>query len=99
MINVIKKIYYCLDLKYKKKLFLIQILLLFAAILELITVFSIAPLIQLISNLEILNDSSQFITKVYIFFKIQSHSEFLKIISICIFFIISNFLFVFQLQI
>ena len=87
MINVIKKIYYCLDLKYKKKLFLIQILLLFAAILELITVFSIAPLIQLISNLEILNDSSQFITKVYIFFKIQSHSEFLKIISICIFFI------------
>ena len=87
MINVIKKIYYCLDLKYKKKLFLIQILLLFAAILELITVFSIAPLIQLISNLEILNDSSQFITKVYIFFKIESHSEFLKIISICIFFI------------
>ncbi len=93
MINVVKKIYFCLDYKYKKKLFLIQILLFLAAIFELITVFSVAPLIQLLSNLEILNDSSVTITKFYIFLNIDSHSKFLKIISISVFLIFfTNFI-------
>ena len=93
MIDIIKKVLSLLSGRLKKKLLLAQILLLGAAIFEMLGVICIAPLIQLISNVDVLNDSSQLVTKVYIYFNISNYKNFLLIISItllCIFFI--NFL-------
>ena len=93
MIKTLKKIFNLLDYNYKKKLLIFQLLLLLAAIFEMLGVLSIAPLIQIISNIDVLNDSSQLITKIYIYLDISSYEEFLKIIAISIFCIfLINFL-------
>ena len=93
MIKTIKKIFYLLDHNYKKKLLLSQILLVFAAIFEMLGLLCIAPLMQLISNVNILDDSSQLITKVYIYLDISSYAVFLRIVSLSILFIfLINFL-------
>ena len=90
MIESIKKIIYLLDKENKKKLLFLQILLIIAAIFELLGVLGIAPLMQLISNPDILNDSNQIITKVYNYLNISSYTNLLIILSIsllCTFFI------------
>ena len=93
MIKNIKKLFNLLDNKYKKKLLVSQILLLFAAIFEMLGLLCIAPLMQLISNVDILNDNSQLITKVYIYLDISGYTVFLRIISLSILFIfLINFL-------
>ena len=93
MIKTLKKIFNLLDYNYKKKLLIFQLLLLLAAIFEMLGVLSIAPLIQIISNIDVLNDSSQLITKIYIYLDISSYEKFLKIIAISIFCIfLINFL-------
>lgn len=78
----IKKLFYILDHNNKKKLILVQILLLIAASFEFLGILSIAPLIQLISDAEILDDKNQMITKIYHYIGIFEYSSFLKIISI-----------------
>ena len=93
MIKSIKKLFHLLDRKYKKKLLLSQILLLLAAIFEMLGLLGIAPLMQLISNVDILDDKSQLITKVYIFFDVSNYTVFLRTISLGILFIfLINFL-------
>ena len=93
MIKSIKKLFRLLDRKYKKKLLLSQILLILAAIFEMLGLLGIAPLMQLISNVDILDDKSQLITKVYIFFDVSSYTVFLRTISLVILFIfLINFL-------
>ena len=93
MIKSIKKLFRLLDRKYKKKLLLSQIILILAAIFEMLGLLGIAPLMQLISNVDILDDKSQLITKVYIFFDVSSYAVFLRTISIGILFIfLINFL-------
>jgi len=82
MIKSIKKLFRLLDRKYKKKLLLSQIILILAAIFEMLGLLGIAPLMQLISNVDILDDKSQLITKVYIFFDVSSYAVFLRTISI-----------------
>ena len=93
MIKTLKKIFLLLNKEYKKKLLQSQMLLIFSAIFEMLGLISIVPLMQLISNADIINDSSHLIAKVYIYLDVSSYSNFLIIISIsmlCIFFI--NFL-------
>ncbi len=80
----IKKLFNILDHNNKKKLILVQILLLIAASFEFLGILSIAPLIQLISDAEILEDKSQMITKIYHFIGIFEYTSFLKIISISV---------------
>ena len=93
MIKSIKKLFRLLDRKYKKKLLISLIILILAAIFEMLGLLGIAPLMQLISNVDILDDKSQLITKVYIFFDVSSYAVFLRTISIGILFIfLINFL-------
>lgn len=87
MIKSIKNLFYLFDDKSKKKLILSQIILILAAIFEMLGLLCIAPLMQLISNVDILNDESQLITKVYYYFDITSYAVFLKIISLSVLFI------------
>tara|TARA_B100000787_G_scaffold164870_1_gene148075 strand:+ start:7227 stop:9029 length:1803 start_codon:yes stop_codon:yes gene_type:complete len=90
MFKTIKNIFYLLDKEYKKKLLLSQILIIFSAIFEMLGLLGIAPLMQLISNVDILNDSNQLITKAYIYLNISNYTNLLIILSIsllCTFFI------------
>ena len=93
MIESLKNLFYLFDHKFKKKLLLSQIILIFAAIFEILGLFCVAPLMQLISDVDVLNDESQLLTKVYNYFNLTSYVAFLRIISfsvLIIFFI--NFL-------
>ena len=93
MIKSLKKILHILDNNFKKKLFLVQILLLFAAFFEMLGVLSIAPLIHLISDVNVLNDSNQLVTKIFLFLNISNYVSFLKLISVTVLLIfIVNFI-------
>ena len=93
MIKSLKKIFHILDNNFKKRLFLVQILLLFAAFFEMLGVLSIAPLIQLISDVNVLNNSDQMVTKIYLFLNISDYGSFLKLISVTVLLIfIVNFI-------
>ena len=67
MNSYIEKLFNILDYTNKKKLVLVQILLLISASFEFFGILSIAPLIQLISDPKILEDKSQIISKIYIY--------------------------------
>ncbi len=84
MFKTIKKIFQLLDHRQKKKLFLAQLLLLFAAVFELLGVVSIAPLIQLISDNQILKNEDLFITKVYLYLELSSYTSFLQLVSLSV---------------
>ena len=82
MINTISKIFKILDRKQKKKLIVAQLLLLFAALFEMLGVISIAPLIQLISDNQILENKNVLVTKIYEYLNFLIYTEFLRFISI-----------------
>ena len=84
MHDYIKKLFNILDYNHKKKLILVQIILVVAASFEFLGILSIAPLIQLITDSQILNDNSQVITKIYIFVGIYDYVNFLNFFSIIV---------------
>jgi len=84
MFKIIKRIFDLLDSNQKKKLLFAQLLLVFAAIFELLGVISIAPLIQLISDEKILSNESILVTKIYYFFNFSSYSNFIQIVSVIV---------------
>ena len=87
MIKTIKKIFFLLNKDSKKKLLLSQILLVTSAVFEMLGLLSIFTLMQLISNIDIVNDSSQLIGKIYIYLNMSNYADFLIIVSITILFI------------
>jgi HlyD family secretion protein len=94
MIKSINKIFFLLDSSFKKKIILFQLLVLGTSFFEVLGILSIAPLIQVISNVSILIDSTQLVTKIYIYFNMSDHKEFLIVLSIFILIIfLINFLF------
>lgn len=84
MINTISKIFKILDRKQKKKLIVAQLLLLFAALFEMLGVISIAPLIQLISDNQILENKNVLVTKIYEYLNFSTYTEFLRFISVSV---------------
>jgi ABC-type multidrug transport system fused ATPase/permease subunit len=84
MFKSIKNLLSLFDNKSKKKLLLSQIILIIAAIFEILGILCVAPLMQLISNVDILNDENQFITKIYYYFEISSYAVFVRIISLSV---------------
>ena len=87
MIKTIKKIFFLLNKDSKKKLLLSQVLLVTSAVFEMLGLLSIFTLMQLISNIDIANDSSQLIGKIYIYLNMSNYADFLIIVSITILFI------------
>jgi HlyD family secretion protein len=95
MIFEIIKLYNFFDKKHKSKLILIQFLLLFSSIFEIISIFSIGPLIQILSNPDIIYDENQMISKLYNYFDFNSFKVFLLFVVFTIFillFISTSFL-------
>ena len=94
MIKYINKIFCLLDSSFKKKIILFQLLVLGTSFFEVLGILSIAPLIQVISNFDILKDPTQLVTKIYIYLNMSDHKEFLIVLSIFILIIfLINFLF------
>ena len=78
MINNLKILYNFIPSKIKKKIFFIQILVLISAIFEILSIFSIGPFVQLISDSNILQDESRIVTKIYNHFEFQDIRSFLS---------------------
>ena len=91
MINSLKILYNFIPRKIKKKIFFIQILVLISAIFEILSIFSIGPFVQLISDSNILQDESRIVTKIYNHFEFQDIRSFLSsmILTLLIIFLLS----------
>ena len=95
MISEIVKLYNFFDKKYKSKLILIQFLLLVSSVFEILSIFSVGPLIQILSNPDIIYDENQMISKFYNYFDFNSFKIFLLFVVFTIFillFISTSFL-------
>ncbi len=85
MISEIVKLYNFFDKKYKSKLILIQFLLLVSSVFEILSIFSVGPLIQILSNPDIIYDESHVIAKIYNYFSFNSFKNFLLFVVFIIF--------------
>ena len=85
MISVIVKLFNFFDKRYKSKLILLQFLLITSAIFEIVSIFSIGPLIQILSNPDIIYDENNYISKVYNYFDFKSFESFLLLVVLIIF--------------
>ena len=56
------------DLKSRGRLIYMQILILISSALEILSIFSIGPLVQVLSKPSVINEQDQLISKVYNFF-------------------------------
>ncbi len=85
MISEIVKLYNFFDKKYKSKLILIQFLLLVSSVFEILSIFSVGPLIQILSNPDIIYDESHVIAEIYNYFSFNSFKNFLLFVVFIIF--------------
>ena len=94
MIGKILNIFKLFDKRLKSKLLLAQFILIISSIFELLTIFSIGPLIQVLSDPNVLNEQDQFITKIYDYLNFSSFKDFLIFLVLAIFgiFFISAFI-------
>jgi HlyD family secretion protein len=80
MNNIITRLLGTLTGPQKKQLFILQLLVVLSAILEVVTILIFGPFMTLIGNTQIL-DKNTFVKKLYIFFGIHSNTDFLIAIA------------------
>jgi len=85
MIGKIINLFKFFDRKLKSKLLITQVILIISSIFELLTIFSIGPLVQVLSDPNIINEQDQFITKIYNFLNFSSFETFLIFLVLVIF--------------
>ena len=85
MIQKIVELFNLFEKQIKNKILLTQILLVVSAIFEILSIFSIGPLIQILSNPEIIYDKDQFVSKIYNYFNFSSFKNFLIFVVMSIF--------------
>jgi ATP-binding cassette, subfamily B, bacterial PglK len=85
MIAEIIKLFKLFDKKDRSKLILTQLLLLLSAIFEILSIFSIGPLIQILSNPDIIYNDSHIISKFFKYFEFNSFKDFLLFVVFLIF--------------
>jgi ATP-binding cassette, subfamily B, bacterial PglK len=85
MIGKIINLFGFFDKKLKFKLLITQVVLIISSIFELLSIFSISPLVQVLSNPNIINDQDEFISKIYNFFNFYSFETFLIFLVVVIF--------------
>ncbi len=84
MLEKLLDLFYFFDKSHRVKIFIFQLLLLISSIFEILSIFSIGPLVQLLSDPGIINDSDQFLSKIYNYFNFTSFKTFLVFIVIAI---------------
>lgn len=90
MFKNILSIFSFFDKKLKLKLIYVQCIMLISSVFEILAIFSIGPLIQVLSNPDIVNNQDKFISKIYDYLNFASFDNFL------IFMVISIFCFLFM---
>ena len=97
MLKILKQIFYLLDNKQKKKLLLLQILIVIMSIAEISGVFVVGFFISIVSDIENALNSNNFLLKIQEYFEFNSSVEFLMILSAIVLFIffISSFISIF----
>ena len=85
MISKILKLFNFFDKKIKNKIYLTQLLLVLSAIFEILSIFSIGPLIQVLSDPDIIYKKDEIISKIYFYFNFTSFEKFLIVLVISIF--------------
>ena len=88
MINKIINLFSNFDKSHKIKFIYIQLIIIISSLLEIASIFSVGPLIQLINNPNIIYDNTQFISKVFNFFEFNNYKDFLIFSVITIFLIL-----------
>lgn len=89
------------DKNYRLKILFLQILLLISSLFEILSIFSIGPLVQLLSNPDVINEPHQLVSKIYNYFNFKYFESFLVfVVSIILsFMFISTLILTFTLYI
>ncbi len=85
MFSKIINLFRYFERKHRLKLVYVQFLMLISSIFEILAIFSIGPLIQILSNPDIIYNQDEFISKVYVYFDFSSFKSFLVFMVISIF--------------
>ena len=84
MLGKLLNLYYFFDKTDRRKILVFQLLLLSSSILEILSIFSIGPLVQLLSNPEIINDTNHVLSKIYSYFGFNTFKGFLIFVVLII---------------
>ena len=76
MISKLFELFKFFDKKTRTKLLLIQIIVVVSSIFELLSIFSIGPLVQVLSNPDIIYDNKNLIAKIFKFLNFSSFETF-----------------------
>ncbi len=81
MIKLVKQLLGVMNAEQRKKLYLLQVMVVFSAIFEVISVLSIGPFMAIVGNIELIQ-SNNFIRQAYVFSGATSDIEFLFLVGI-----------------
>ncbi len=84
MFSKILNLFLFFEKSYRIKILLFQFLLLLSSIFEILSIFSIGALVQLLSNPEVIYSSDQFVSKIYNYLQFSSFKTFLVFVVILI---------------
>ena len=87
MINKLVTVYKFFDKKVKKQLIYSQLIILLTSFVEILSIFSIGPLVQILNNPNSIYEKDQFVSKVYDYFNFTSFESFVICVVIVIFFL------------
>ena len=88
MLSKVKNIFTSFDHKLKIKLLYTQIIIVVASLVEILSIFSIGPLVQILSKPSSVYDKNQFVGKIYDYFNFTSFENFLLFYIIFVFIIL-----------
>ena len=88
MLSKVKNIFTSFDHKLKIKLLYTQIIIVVASLVEILSIFSIGPLVQILSKPSSVYDKNQFVGKIYDYLNFTSFENFLLFYIIFVFIIL-----------
>src|SRR6056300_955325 len=83
MLENIKRLFYLLSPSQRKRLFLLQLLVILMSLAEIISVFSIGPFMALIGNLDQLNGDG-FVAQIYQFLGAPNENNFVIAVGLLV---------------
>lgn len=87
--HLVKELFDLLEPSQRKKLIVLQLLIILMAIMELVGIASIAPFMTVVANKDIL-ETNNFLKSLYIYSGAQSHNDFLLLLGCGVLFCIAS---------
>lgn len=88
MVNLVKELLTLLTEKQRKKLYVLQFLVVIMSFTEILGVASIAPFMALVGDISIL-ESENMLAKVYVYFNFSSKEDFIFMVGLVVLFLLS----------